>query len=131
MAEQDSSTQSRSTSTLSSTMAATVIPPALKFLMTNLKSIVHTHLTIDNYPIWRLQIYQAFTANGFDGYITGSLPCPADTNDADYKLWRLVDQNLVSALFSTISASVLPYILHLKTSNEIWTALELRLQPAN
>ncbi|XP_020693857.1 uncharacterized protein LOC110107804 [Dendrobium catenatum] len=136
MAEQDSSSQFRTMSTLSSSMAAITIPPSLKFLMSNLKLIVHTQLTIDNYAIWRLHIYKAFAANGFDGYITGSLLCPQEPSESssissDYKLWKLVDQNLISAIFSTISPLVLPYILYLKTSHETWTALELRLQPTN
>ncbi|KAL0918341.1 hypothetical protein M5K25_010345 [Dendrobium thyrsiflorum] len=38
---------------------------------------------------------------------------------------------MVPTLLSTISSSVLPYILHLSTSREIWKTLELRLQPSN
>ncbi|KAI0527490.1 hypothetical protein KFK09_003091 [Dendrobium nobile] len=131
MTDPNSATQSRTTSTLSSSMANIVIPPALKFLMSNLKLIVHTQLTTDNYTIWRLQIHQTFAANGFERYIAGTIPCPSESSAEDHKLWKLIDQNLISALFSTISPSVLPYILHLKTSREIWQALELRLQPTN
>ncbi|KAI0522820.1 hypothetical protein KFK09_005205 [Dendrobium nobile] len=136
MADQGASSQTQSTSSqppnassLSATMADFTVPPPLKFLMSNLKLLVNNQLTVDNYALWRLQIHQAFTANGFEGYISGQLLCPESVSDQ--KLWKLVDQNLISALFSTISPSVLPYILHLKTSHEIWTTLERRLQPSN
>ncbi|KAI0494921.1 hypothetical protein KFK09_025067 [Dendrobium nobile] len=46
-----------------------------------------------------------------DRYLTGASAKPAETS-ADYKLWKLIDQNLISALYSTVSPSILPYILN-------------------
>ncbi|KAI0514004.1 hypothetical protein KFK09_010036 [Dendrobium nobile] len=130
MGEQGSSSGSTATSSLSATMEDFTVLTPLKFLMSNLKSIVNVQLTSDNYAIWQLQIFKSFSANGFDGYLTGKTTCPTEQN-VDYRLWKLIDQNLVSALISTISPSVLPYIIHLSTSSEIWTTLEIRLQPTN
>lgn len=45
--------------------------------------------------------------------------------------WILTDQNLVSALYATISQSILPYILNLNTCAEIWETVEKQLQFTN
>ncbi|KAI0500641.1 hypothetical protein KFK09_018857 [Dendrobium nobile] len=122
-------------SSLSAAMTEFSVPSSLKFLMSNLRHIVSTSLTHDNYPIWRLQVFKLFSANGFEGFLTGSITAPvvsSTTSNADeLHLWKQVDQNLVSALLSTISSSVLPYIISLSTAHEIWSVLEKRLQPTN
>ncbi|KAL0922257.1 hypothetical protein M5K25_006228 [Dendrobium thyrsiflorum] len=119
MADQDSSSPTQPASSLSATMTDFTIPSPLKFLMTNLKLIVPNQLTNDNYPIWRLQFFKLFSANGFDGYLTGHIPKPsqslAETNPAD----------------SHRPEFVLPYILNLSSAHEIWLTLERRLQPTN
>ncbi|KAI0524565.1 hypothetical protein KFK09_003942 [Dendrobium nobile] len=51
--------------------------------------------------------------------------------NADYMLWKLINQNLISALYSTISPSILPYILNMQSAQEIWRMLETKLQPTN
>ncbi|KAL0921229.1 hypothetical protein M5K25_008285 [Dendrobium thyrsiflorum] len=130
--DQDSSSVVPPASPLSASMAEFTIPAPLKFLMSNLKSIVNIQLTNENYAIWSLQVLKLFTANEFDGYLTKRQICPSGpSTNPEYRLWRLVDQNLVSTMFSTISPSALPYELHLSTVYEIWTTLENRLQPTN
>ncbi|KAI0516629.1 hypothetical protein KFK09_009306 [Dendrobium nobile] len=133
MAEQISASSAASpAASLTTSMTELPIPSSLKFLMNNLKNIVSTSLTNENYPIWRLQVFKLFSANGFEGYLTGSILPPATEADSQgFRLWKLVDQNLVSALLSTISASVLPYVLSLSTAHEVWITLENRLQPTN
>ncbi|XP_020704679.1 uncharacterized protein LOC110115705 [Dendrobium catenatum] len=112
------------------TMSEIVIPPSLKFLMNNLKLIISNQLTSENYSIWRLQIFQLFSANGYEGHLTGDSAKPTASSN-ELWLWNLIDQNLISALLSTISPAVLPYILNLSTARDIWITLELRLQPTN
>ncbi|KAI0493654.1 hypothetical protein KFK09_023775 [Dendrobium nobile] len=140
MAEQSSSSQVPQTSappasSVSAAMSELIIPSSLKFLKNNLKLIVPNQLTSDNYPVWKLQVFQLFSANGFDGYLTGQISKPsaalAASNPAEFKLLNLIEQNLVVALLSTISPSVLPYILNLTSARDIWSTLELRLQPSN
>ncbi|PKU82824.1 Retrovirus-related Pol polyprotein from transposon TNT 1-94 [Dendrobium catenatum] len=131
MSENQSSIAQTKTSSLSSSMAKFTIPSPLKFLVSNIKQIVTIQLNNENYAIWRLQTLKLFSTNGFEGYLTGSQTSPADESSADFRPWKLVDQNLVSALFSTISPGILPYILNLTTAHEIWTTLEGRLQPTN
>ncbi|XP_020702612.1 uncharacterized protein LOC110114170 [Dendrobium catenatum] len=131
MADQNSATSHRTTSDISEALAEFVIPAPLKFLISNTKNLVSTQLNTDNYAIWRLQLQQHFTANGFGGHLTGITACPPESSKKEHNLWKLIDRNLVSALLSTISSSVLPYVLSLQTAHEVWTTLEQRLQPTN
>ncbi|KAI0497789.1 hypothetical protein KFK09_021024 [Dendrobium nobile] len=139
MASQESSSTS-SIPSISQPNADISIPASLKFLMSNVKTILNTSLTTDNYPIWRSQITKLFSANNFFGYLDGFIPKPpkqslnadnAVISNPQYSFWQLIDQNLDSALFSTISASILPYVLNLDSCMDIWFTLERRLQSAN
>ncbi|KAI0503861.1 hypothetical protein KFK09_014804 [Dendrobium nobile] len=131
MADQASTTSNQEISNISASLEDFVVPNPLKFLISNLKNLVPTLLTNDNYSIWRLQMLQYFTANGFSGHLTGISTCPPASSENDHKLWKLIDRNLISALLSTISASVIPYVINLTTAHEIWLDLETRLQPTN
>ncbi|PKU78648.1 Retrovirus-related Pol polyprotein from transposon TNT 1-94 [Dendrobium catenatum] len=105
------------------------IPQQLKFLISNIKNLVPNALTTDNYAIWRLQLLQQFTANGYAGHLNGTSPCPTDATSQDFQRWQLADNNLLSALFSTISPSLLPYIISCTSTHAAWLVLERRLQP--
>ncbi|PKU67117.1 hypothetical protein MA16_Dca012978 [Dendrobium catenatum] len=117
-----------------------VIPPTLKFLLVNIKNVINVHLLPDNYPTWRTAIYKLFVANHFSGYLDGNILCPPKhlltangqlTLNPQFSSWSLIDQNLSVALFSTISPSILPYILNLDTSASIWRTLEQRFYSTN
>ncbi|PKU64191.1 Retrovirus-related Pol polyprotein from transposon TNT 1-94 [Dendrobium catenatum] len=108
--------------------------------MANVKTMVTVQLTTDNHLLWKSQLLKLFAANNFEGYLTGaSLQPPKEILAADgttkinqsFQLWMLIDQHLASAIYSTISSSLLPYILNLATTHEIWQTLELRLQSTN
>ncbi|KAL0928021.1 hypothetical protein M5K25_002254 [Dendrobium thyrsiflorum] len=110
MADQESvSPTPPPSSSLSASMADFIAPPPLKFLMSNLKLIISNLLTNDNYPIWRLQVFILFSANGFEGYLTGKTAPPPSSSEGPTSmedcLWHLIDKNLVSTLLSTISPS--------------------------
>ncbi|XP_020700086.1 uncharacterized protein LOC110112266 [Dendrobium catenatum] len=122
---------SSTTNSSGNSTAPPTIPQHLKFLVSNLKNLVPYSLTSDNYPIWRLQLQQQFTANGFAGHLLGTTAAPGDTSSVDHTNWQMIDSNLLSALFSTISQEILPYIITSKTTHEAWTVLERRLQPSS
>ncbi|PKU73790.1 Retrovirus-related Pol polyprotein from transposon TNT 1-94 [Dendrobium catenatum] len=105
------------------------IPTQLKFLMSNIKSVISLTLTAENYPLWRSQVFKLFKANGFEGFLDGSCTYPA-ANDPHLSphLWTLLDQNLAAALYSVISPSILPYVLCLDHCSEIWDTIARRLQ---
>ncbi|PKU85121.1 Retrovirus-related Pol polyprotein from transposon TNT 1-94 [Dendrobium catenatum] len=131
MAEQESATSRRTTSDTSDSLAEYIIPAPLKFLISNTKNLVSTQLTTENYAIWRLQVQQHFIANGFGDHLTGLAVRPSESSKKEHNLWNLIDRNLVSALLSTISSSVLPYVISLQSAHEVWITLEQRLQPTN
>ncbi|PKU86073.1 Retrovirus-related Pol polyprotein from transposon TNT 1-94 [Dendrobium catenatum] len=131
MGDEASVRSHRQQSTISGQDTDLVIPIHLKFLISNIKNLVPTILTIENYSIWKLQIYQHFAANGYDGHLSGIIICPSATDALGQTRWRLIDRNLVSALLSTISLGILPYVISLHTAHDIWISLERRLQPKN
>lgn len=49
----------------------------------------------------------------------------------NYNTWMLINQNLVVALYSTISSLLLSYVLNLDSCIEIWLTIEKRLQSLN
>ncbi|KAI0526987.1 hypothetical protein KFK09_002583 [Dendrobium nobile] len=107
--------------------------PSLKFIIAHLKTLVPHQLSSENYPIWRNQIVKLFKANGFDKFLESSVFQDQENQDSNYTehSWGFTDQNLVAALCSTISAPVLPYVMQLETTCEIWQALQTRFQSAN
>ncbi|XP_020673013.2 uncharacterized protein LOC110092699 [Dendrobium catenatum] len=133
MAKQDSATSrpSQPQSSMSTALSQFNIPPSFKFLISNLKNLVPTQLTTDTYAIWRLQLLQHFTTNGFAGHLTGETPCPTNPSNSYFHLWNLVDKNLISALLSTISPAILPYVTSSSSAQDIWAVLEKRLQPTS
>ncbi|PKU64016.1 Retrovirus-related Pol polyprotein from transposon TNT 1-94 [Dendrobium catenatum] len=108
--------------------------------MMNVKTVLSTQLTVDNYPIWKAQILTLFSANGFESYLDGSIIEPPPqilSSDGASKInplhqtWKLIDQNLASALYATISPSLLPYVLNLPSYHAIWTTIQRRFQSTN
>ncbi|KAI0523408.1 hypothetical protein KFK09_005803 [Dendrobium nobile] len=136
---QSSSSQTNNQTTINLTDQPT-IPSPLKLVLSHIKTIVPASLSSDNYPIWKFQILKLLRANGFDKHIDITAPPPprlllqADgsqlPNPAHIQ-WKFVDQNIAAALCSTISPSILPYVLHLDTCSDIWHTLEQRLQASN
>ncbi|XP_020678804.1 uncharacterized protein LOC110096967 [Dendrobium catenatum] len=114
--------------------------PSLKFVVSNLKSLIPHHLSSENYQIWRNQILKLFKANGFEEFLESMSASTLSGHDQNQENedpnvrnanWILTDQNLAAAICSTISAPVLPYIMHLETSAEIWQALQTRFQSSS
>ncbi|KAI0492109.1 hypothetical protein KFK09_026374 [Dendrobium nobile] len=110
------------------TSSEVCIPPQLKFFMANVKTMVTVQLTKDNHLIWKSQLLKLFTANNYEGYLTGDIAKPPKqllssdgsvTVNPLYSTWMLIDQHLASAIYSTISASLLPYILNLESTHHI------------
>ncbi|PKU66732.1 Retrovirus-related Pol polyprotein from transposon TNT 1-94 [Dendrobium catenatum] len=124
--------------TTTNTSTNTGIPASLKFVVSNLRTLVPTQLNTDNYAIWRNQIVKLLRANGFEQFLEspGTNPTPQDssqpaTSVVSTALWLLTDRNLSAAICSTISPTVLPYVLNLDSTAEIWNALETRFQSSN
>ncbi|KAI0523208.1 hypothetical protein KFK09_005602 [Dendrobium nobile] len=130
MAHQDSAASSIGVSTNSVSMPS-LIPPALKFVISNLKLLVPHALTPDNFPIWSTQIAKLFKVNGFASFLDSSFAQENDDPNQDPQIRRITDQNLATAMCSTISPAVLPYVIHLESTSDIWTTLHTIFQSSN
>ncbi|KAI0516543.1 hypothetical protein KFK09_009220 [Dendrobium nobile] len=107
------------------------ISPELKFVISNLKLLVPHSLTPDNFPIWSTQIAKLFKANGFSAYLDPRSTVENENPNHDSTSWRITDQNLATAMCSTISPEILPYVIHLESTHEIWSTLQVRFQSTN
>ncbi|XP_020697788.1 uncharacterized protein LOC110110577 [Dendrobium catenatum] len=116
-------------------VADQLIPATLKFVVTNLRTLVHLQLQEDNYSLWRAHIEKIFRANRFEKFLEPSLfsssSDSSSTPNSQSSQWILMDQNLAAALCSTISTSILPYVVNLESTAEIWSTLETRFQSSN
>lgn len=126
---------SSSTVSTDSTSVRLNLPPSLVFLVANIHSLVPIKLDSNNYVIWRTQIEHALKANGFFGYVDGSIVQPASdvvrttevtVSAPDLVLWKIIDGQLVSCLIATISATTLPLVLGIDHAVQVWQILEHR-----
>ncbi|XP_020689835.1 uncharacterized protein LOC110104890 [Dendrobium catenatum] len=78
----------RQQSTISGPDSDPIIPVHLKFLISNIKNLVPTILTSENYSIWWLQLHQHFVANGYDGHLSGATICPPDSQHPQHLILR-------------------------------------------
>lgn len=120
--------------TRSSSISVT-LPSSLAFLVSNFNSLVNIKLDGSNYLLWRLQIESIMEANGFLGYLDGSIPPPlsqicdeqgALIPNSAFSLQRLIDSQLRSCLAASLSQSTLPYVLGLRIVNQVWDSLSQR-----
>ncbi|XP_020684913.1 uncharacterized protein LOC110101379 [Dendrobium catenatum] len=116
-------------------MADSTIPANLKFVVSNIKNFVTTPLAADNYAIWRSQILKIIRANGFYSFLVPppSLPTSSDqiqegssSSTISTGNRHLTDQTLSAALCSTISHSILPYVISLESTAEICTSQKIK-----
>ncbi|KAI0530962.1 hypothetical protein KFK09_000511 [Dendrobium nobile] len=138
--DESSTTTSVEGSDSSLTAAGITNPPQLKFFMSNVKTMVIVQLTSENHFLWKSQLLKLFTANNFECHLTGSSAQLAkqilNDNGASvlnplYTTWMLIDQHLASAIYSTVSPSLLPYVLNLNSTHEIWVTLERLIHSSN
>ncbi|PKU80502.1 Retrovirus-related Pol polyprotein from transposon TNT 1-94 [Dendrobium catenatum] len=131
MAHQASASFSSTSATPGLQSPAPTISQSLKFVISNLKFLVPHSLTPDNFPIWSTQIAKLFKANGFATFLDLKSGTENLDPNQDAAQWLVTDQNLATAMCSTISAEVLPYVIHLDSTQEIWATLHTRFQSSN
>ncbi|KAI0492292.1 hypothetical protein KFK09_026562 [Dendrobium nobile] len=128
-------TQASASSSIAATSgvqpSAPVISQSLKFVISNLKFLVPLSLTPDNFPIWSTQIAKLFKANGFAAFLDPKSAAENLDPNQDSNQWIVMDQNLATSMCSTISPVVLPYVIHLESTQEIWSTLHTRFQSSN
>ncbi|KAI0500243.1 hypothetical protein KFK09_018452 [Dendrobium nobile] len=117
-----------------------LIHSSLKFVISKLKSLIPHPLSSENYPIWSSQVQKLLRANGFQAFLDPEASSSMSANDQEqenqdpnlrHQRWLLTDQNLAAALCATISPQILPYVVHLESTAEIWKTLQIQFQSAN
>ncbi|KAI0520155.1 hypothetical protein KFK09_007626 [Dendrobium nobile] len=118
-----------------------LIHPSLKFVISNyLKSLIPHPLSSKNYPIWSNQVHKLLKANGFQAFLDPDATSSMSANNQDqenqdpnlrHHRWLVTDQNLAATICATISPQILPYVVHLESTAEIWTTLQIRFQSTN
>lgn len=82
-----------------------------------------------------IQVENVMHANGFYGYLDGSIAVPpsklrdaegTETLNPAYTLWCLIDAQLLSCLTASLSTATLPYVLGLRHATEVWFSLSDR-----
>lgn len=90
--------------------------------------------------LWRIQVENIVSANGFYEYLDGSVERPATHIRTDegnlipntaYTMWKLIDTQLLSCLTASLSPTTLPYILGLHHAHEVWDSLSNRYNSLN
>lgn len=123
------------TTSQTSSSSSTTLPPALAFLVANFHSLVNIKLEGGNYLLWRTQVVNALRANGYIGYLDGSIPPPVSTildsentriTNPESTLWTLIDNQLLSCLTASLSPATLPHVLGLEHVTQVWHTLEHR-----
>ncbi|KAI0491476.1 hypothetical protein KFK09_025736 [Dendrobium nobile] len=125
------SASSSAHATASSGVLTPAISPALKFVISNIKSLVLFSLTPDNFPLWSTQFAKLLKANGFSTFLESRSSVENTDPNQETQDWSITDQNLATAMCSTISPEVLPYVIHLESTYEIWSTLNTRFQSSN
>lgn len=111
------------------------LPPSLAFLVSNFHSLVNIKLDGANFLLWKTQVENVLNANGFLGYVDGTISCPPSqirnsggelVTNTDFALWKLIDSQLLACLTASLSPTTLPYVLGFHHSYEVWHSLNTR-----
>jgi hypothetical protein len=104
--------------------------------LTPIQHLITIKLNQDNYLLWKAQIVPYLKGQNLFGFIDGSLPSPpsilSQTStdltqpplNPDFLTWQRQDQMILSALISSLSETILAYVVKCTTSREVWTTLE-------
>ena len=103
--------------------------------LTNAHHFLSIKLTNTNYLYWKTQMVPYHHGQRLLGYVNGSNRCPPSKISQDheeidnpaYDAWIDQDQTLMSLLIASLSEEVLPLVVGLTRSNEIWQSLEAAL----
>ncbi|GAV81205.1 UBN2_3 domain-containing protein [Cephalotus follicularis] len=114
-------------------------PPAISPL-THAHHFISLKLNTQNYLLWRTQLVLFLRGQKLLGFVDGSHPCSSLTLTVDDHsepnpvalLCKEQDQLLLSLLMSSLSEFVIPLVVGLNTSHEVWCALEFAFaSPSN
>ncbi|KAL3644258.1 Helix-loop-helix protein 2 [Castilleja foliolosa] len=93
--------------------------------------LVSVKLSETNFLIWKTQVFTAIKGYGLENFISEHPKKPdmfiddsSQTLSPTFSLWNRQDQILASWILSSLSESILPLMIGLNSSSEIWSVLE-------
>jgi uncharacterized membrane protein YgcG len=117
-------------------MAPTTSSPAGSInIAATLSAAISIKLDQENYLLWKAQALPALYGNDLFGFVDGTnaappkrIPAAVGSSDLidnpEYATWRKQDQQVLSGLLTTITPAVLGHVQLLKTSAQVWEALD-------
>lgn len=92
--------------------------------LTSLTHLVTVKLTTENYLLWRAQMLPYLHGQDLFGYVDGSLPALSKLSvdkspNLAYKKWFKQDHQLLSALISPLSDSLVAQVVNHNTSSSL------------
>ncbi|TXG53292.1 hypothetical protein EZV62_022461 [Acer yangbiense] len=129
------STSSNAVPTSSTAPTSSTVPPfptstsPAQFPPIQVHHLISVKLDSNNYLLWLTQFKPLLKGYDLQGYVDGSFPCPThflpdSTLNHAYVTWQKQDQILLGWLLSSLSESVLAYVVGLSSSREVWEAIE-------
>ena len=106
--------------------------------MTTLSDNSREKLGRDNFLLWKATVLPPIHGAQLDGYLEGTLEAPAKTLEVqkadksgtetvpnpEYARWIAQDQQVLGSLLTSLSCEVLTQVVSMKTSAQVWSALE-------
>ncbi|GAV74981.1 UBN2_3 domain-containing protein, partial [Cephalotus follicularis] len=102
--------------------------------LNHVRHFLSIKLSATNYLLWRTQLVPFLRGQKLLDYAYGTTPCPSPTititgyDDPQPKTaashWKDQDQLLLSLLISSFSETVIPLVVGLNTSHEVWSTLD-------
>ena len=87
-------------------------------------------LTRENFPLWKTQLFPLLNYHDLAHILMQDLPISTQIADHDgitvnaaYQTWWHQDQQVLSLIVTSLSKSVLPYVVRKLTTKEAWSAL--------
>ncbi|KAK1647815.1 hypothetical protein QYE76_065620 [Lolium multiflorum] len=116
-------------------MAPTNSPSAPINIAATLSAAISIKLDQENYLLWKAQALPALYGNDLFGFVDGSNAAPpkrvpaavgssSQVDNPEYAAWRKQDQQVLSGLLSSLTPAVLGHVQLLKTSEQVWEALD-------
>ena len=107
---------------------------------TNVTFTFNTPIKLDqsNYLIWRSQVLALIRGNRLEKFIDESIAPPPShiaqriedelryVENLEFTTWRSQDQVLLGWLLSSMSECIISLVFNLKTSREVWKAVEVQ-----
>ena len=131
MADSQTTPTAKNSSTTSTNQNSSIIINAsnntTSLISINTNTQISIKLIASNYSSWHFQFHAILIGYNLMGFVDKSKPCPVRTvnnaSNPDYSLWIRQDQLILSAIASSISPNLVPFIASARRSREAWDIL--------